>query len=269
MLMRSNRSSLLAHEVERVLYASSSAWEGVDAQETPLDSGEVILHHQPGFAAAMPLRFEAGAVEEELDQIIQQVERLVPWCLWVIGPSSHPADLEQRLVARGFALRMEWEGLVLEDLSIPIPCTPALTIEALSWDNADAYAAALAGGVNTAHSPDLLAQAHRFLIRSPQQVQIFLARLAGEVAGYAVLRLEANGVAYLRNALTVPAFRRRGVYLSLVAHRLRVAQSAGCTAAVLQAQTKTSAPILIKRGFKSVCRIRGLARMHAGSALKG
>src|SRR5215471_16386715 len=126
--MSPKRTSLLAHEVERVLYESSSAWEGIEAQEIPLGIEEVVLHLQPGFAAAMPLRFETGAVEAQLDQVIQQVEGLVPWCLWVLGPSSRPVDLEQRLVARGFALRMEWEGLVLEDLSVPIPHTADLTI---------------------------------------------------------------------------------------------------------------------------------------------
>src|SRR5258708_38954483 len=213
LFMRPDRSSLLAHEVERVLYESSSAWEGIEAQEIPLGLGEVVLRRQPGFAAAMPLRFEPGAVEAQLDQVIQQVEGMVPWCLWVIGPSSQPVDLEQRLVARGFAVRMEWEGLVLEDLSVPLPHTPALTIESLSWDNADAYAAALAGGIHTPDYTELLAQAHRFLTRSPQEVQIFLARMMGEVAGYAVFRLEASGVAYLRQSLAVPAFRWRRVSL--------------------------------------------------------
>ncbi len=267
--MQPKRSSLLVHEVERVLYESSSTWEGIDAQEISLGIGEVILRRQPGFAAAMPLRFETGVVEEQIDQVIQQVEHLVPWCLWVIGPGSRPFDLKQRLVARGFAVRMEWEGLVLENLSIPITHTPDLTIESLSWDNAYAFAVALAGGTNTPYYTELLSQAHRFLTRSPQEVQIFLARMAKEVAGYAVLRLEANGVAYLRNALTVPAFRHRGVYLSLVTHRLMVAQAASCTAAVLQAQTRTSAPILIKRGFKPVCHIIGLARKHSLSTYSG
>jgi hypothetical protein len=127
--------------------------------------GVFSLHLQPGFAAAMPLRFETGAVEAQLDQVIQQVEGLVPWCLWVIGPSSRPVDLEQRLVARGFAVRMEWEGLVIEDLSVPIPRTADLTIEALSWDNAGAYAAALAGGIHTADYTELLAAFSQGLLK--------------------------------------------------------------------------------------------------------
>jgi hypothetical protein len=54
-----------------------------------------------------------------------------------------------------------------------------------------------------------------------QEVQIVVARLQGDVAGYAVLRLESNKVAYLRNAMTVPAFRNRGVYLSDVKRRMK------------------------------------------------
>ena len=218
--MTRNQLFALAYEVERTLYESSSSWEGIDAQEIPLSEGEVVLRIQPGFAAAMPLRFHPATVETSLAHAIEQVEALVPWCLWVIGPSSQPSDLQQKFIALGFTVRMEWEGLILDDLSLSLPT---------------------------------------------QEVQIEVARLDREIAGFCVLRIEPNGVAYLRNAMTVPAFRNRGVYLSLVAHRLAVARTMGCTSAVLQAQTVTSAPILIKRGFKPVCRFVGLARKRPAS----
>ena len=197
----------------------------------------------------MPLRFHPATVETSLAHAIEQVEAIVPWCLWVIGPSSQPSDLQQRFVALGFTVRMEWEGLTLDDLSLSLPTTAGLVIEPLCWDNAEAYATAIAGGTESPYRADLLSQAHRFL----------------QIAGFGVLRLEPNGVAYLRNAMTVPALRNRGVYLSLVAHRLAVARTMGCTSAVLQAQTATSAPILIKRGFKPVCRFVGLARKRPAS----
>lgn len=65
---------------------------------------------------------------------------------------------------------------------------------------------------------------------------------------------------YLRNAVTLPQFRKRGVYLSLVAHRIALARESGCTAAVVQAQTRSSAPILLRRGFERVTTVWGLAR---------
>ena len=158
--MTRNQLFALAYEVERTLYESSSSWEGIDAQEIPLSEGEVVLRIQPGFAAAMPLRFHPATVETSLAHAIEQVEALVPWCLWVIGPSSQPSDLQQKFIALGFTVRMEWEGLILDDLSLPT--TAGLVIEPLCWDNSEAYATAMAGGTESPYRADLLSQAHRF-----------------------------------------------------------------------------------------------------------
>ncbi len=124
--MTSNQPFALVYEVERTLYESSSTWEGIDAQEIPLSKGEVVLRIQPGFAAAMPLRFHPAAVETSLAHAIEQVEAIVPWCLWVIGPSSQPSDLQQRFVALGFTVRMEWEGLT---------CAPSANSNICSYFN--------------------------------------------------------------------------------------------------------------------------------------
>jgi hypothetical protein len=264
--MEVDRPFVLADEVERTLHESSAAWEGIEVQQVDLNIGEAVLRMQAGFAVVMPLRFHPETVEGDLEQAIKQIEQMVPWCLWVIGPSSCPDDLKQRLLARGFVVEIEWEGLVLNDLSLAIPTTSHLKIEPLAWNNADAYATAIAGSSDSPYRKALLANAHRFLQISAKEVQIDVARLDGNIVGYGVLRIEANGVAYLRNAMTVPAFRHQGVYLSLVAHRLAVARVAGCHAVVLQAQSKTSAPIPIKRGFRSVCRLVGLARKRSRSA---
>jgi hypothetical protein len=109
--MTSIQPLALAYAVERTLYESSSTWEGIDAHELPLSVGEVVLRTQTGFAAAMPLRFPPAVVEASLAQTIEQVEAIVPWCLWVIGPTSQPPDLQQRFEALGFTVRMEWEGV--------------------------------------------------------------------------------------------------------------------------------------------------------------
>ena len=76
--MTSNQPFALVYEVERTLYESSSSWEGIDAQEIPLSEGEVVLRIQPGFAAAMPLRFHPATVETSLAHAIEQVEAFVP-----------------------------------------------------------------------------------------------------------------------------------------------------------------------------------------------
>ena len=67
-------------------------------------------------------------------------------------------------------------------------------------------------------------------------------------------------MAFLCNAFTAPAYRQRGVYLSLLAHRLALATRAGCVAAVTVAQAHSSAPILMKRGFRPLFHQFGYCR---------
>src|SRR6266566_7014423 len=60
---------------------------------------------------------------------------------------------------------------------------------------------------------------------------------------------EDRPVISLSGAATVEAYRGRGLYRALVERRLRDAAAAGKTAAVIQAQAATSAPIIRRLGF--------------------
>jgi GNAT superfamily N-acetyltransferase len=66
----------------------------------------------------------------------------------------------------------------------------------------------------------------------------YLARVGGQVAGGASMRLEA-GVAQLCGAATLPAWRRRGVQAALLARRLADAADAACDVAVVTTQPGT------------------------------
>lgn len=236
----------------------SLAWEG--KQEQTIDFGEALVRAEPEFGYVVRLCFDAVDGEKRLDDIIEHVKKIVPWSMWFIGPGSQPADLESHLAVRGFVRKLEFDGLVLDDLSIEIKGNPDVVIEPLSWDNADEYATRCTDSRDPRFHTYLRESAHRFLSCAHQQVQVSIARLEGEVAGYAVLRIEPDQVAHFCNALTVTAYRRRGVYSSLIAHRLSVARAAGCKAAAIVAQSHTSAPILIKRGFRPICHFLGLVQ---------
>jgi GNAT superfamily N-acetyltransferase len=62
----------------------------------------------------------------------------------------------------------------------------------------------------------------------PPEWRRYLARVDGEPAGEALLTLFGD-VAYLAEASTVPAYRRRGIQRALIAHRLEAAREAGAT----------------------------------------
>lgn len=244
-------------EIERIIYSYSEAWEGKD--ERVLDFGAALVRAQPWTGTVMRFSLDQIGVDKQLDALIERVTTDVGRCLWMIGPGTQPADLQARLVERGFGVAMEFEGLVLEDLSTEIARNPGVVVEPLSWENATAYATRCTDAPNPRFHEYLLSSAHRYLQLPAREVQIFVARIGEEVAGYAVLRTEPTGIAYFPAGLTVKEFRRRGVYSSLVAHRLSVAKAAGCRAAVIGAQTTTAAPILVKRGFRPVCHLVALA----------
>jgi Acetyltransferase (GNAT) family len=252
MMQQNQRLNRFVQEIEHGLYGRTYTWEG--KPEQVVDLGEVVVHAQPKFALILCLRFTSPQIDARLDHIIHQIEgHFVQRQLWVIGPHTQPADLEARLIARGFTRKSELKGLVLDDLSIWSANNPDVAVEPLSWENADDYATMCSPLNNQAMCAEQRLYAHRYLQSSPREIHIFIARLEGRLAGYALLRLEPNGTANLCDAFTLPEVRGRGVYLSLVAHRLAVACKHGSTLAVTRANTRTSAPILMKRGFVPIC----------------
>lgn len=262
----------LAREAERTIMDYSWRWEGEREQVDDLGGALRRSLAVPWFGVdgmIVHVNLDPARADEQLDTVIARSEEGGRRLWWVVGPSAHPVDVVDRLVARGFERSIEWAGLALRDLSTPIPTNPDLVVEALSPSNSAEYAA-FCVAAEPGQGPDVhderLAAAHRFLEAGQGETGIYLGRLDGTAAACVVSHLEPNGVVYLRNAVTLPEFRNRGIYLSLVAHRVAIARVAGCTAAVVQAQSHTSAPILMKRGFERVCTIWGLMRPQVTAA---
>jgi GNAT superfamily N-acetyltransferase len=78
-----------------------------------------------------------------------------------------------------------------------------------------------------------------------------VARVDGEPAGGASMRLDEAGLAQLAGAATLPGYRRRGVQRALLAARLAVASRAGCDLAVITTQPGTQSQANAERqGFQ-------------------
>lgn len=77
----------------------------------------------------------------------------------------------------------------------------------------------------------------------------YLAKLDGQIAGAAGMRLDGN-IALLTGAATLPAFRKRGVQRALLARRLNDAAQAGAQIAVITTGGGTqSMANALKQGF--------------------
>jgi hypothetical protein len=260
----------LVHEIQRTIQDYEFAWEGeheevLDFGETRVRTIAVPWYGVDGMAAYF--KFDEATVDPRLDDILGEAESGGQRFIWMVGPGAQPADLGDRFVTRGFVPAADWDGMVLEDLSEEIEGNPEVVIEPVSEENAPDFAMLGAFGYedNPAVYEGRLAAALRYAAIPDKQVLIYLARLGQDVTGYVTMRVEPTGAAYFRNALTLPEYREHGVYLSLSAHRLKVARDAGCAYAVVQANRQTSGPILRKRGFRAMCGFTGYARPDPSS----
>lgn len=261
---------LLKAEPERTMYEYKMAWEG-EREEDFLLADALIRYLPVRWAGVngmvMRQRYDVAAVDRRLDELIEQETSQGRRYLWIVGPSSAPTNLGARLLSRGYGTAVEWDGLVLTDLSQQVHGGLDVVVEPLSVANAEGFARVRSELANDpAIFEERLASAHRYLAADDHHgVHIQLARLSQDIVGYVVLRTEPNGVAYFRDAYTMKHARRHGVYLALVARRLALAREAGCTIGVVQANRNTSSPILQKRGWRRVSWVTGYARPQEGS----
>ncbi len=180
-----------------------------------------------------------GDPEAAIDAVCATFSDPFKWC---IQPWTRPADLERRLVARGFtfwsarAMALETSVELATGGIEVVPVTPERVEEA-----ARVFHEGWGGQIED----------HEARLRDPGEVRYSLGLLEGEAVGGAGTHLQP-GVGYLLGAVVLPRARRRGVYRALIAARLAALAAAGVPLAVTHAKESSSAPLLDKLGFRTV-----------------
>ncbi|MEV6783757.1 GNAT family N-acetyltransferase [Streptomyces sp. NPDC051098] len=170
---------------------------------------------------------------------------------WKLYAYDRPGDLGARLRAEGFTPEPEETLMVAETAALPAPTslpegirlvevTDPAGVELMAEVHEQAF------GADAARLRDqLLAQ----LSRTPETVLMTLA-MAGDVPVCAA-RMELHpgtGFASLWGGGTLAAWRGRGIYRALVAHRARIAAAKGYRYLQVDASDQ-SRPILERLGF--------------------
>jgi GNAT superfamily N-acetyltransferase len=168
---------------------------------------------------------------------------------WIVGPKSAPADLGERLIRGGMLLGHDAFGMVRSTEALTITVDPAITVEAVTAATVDEFSAVMAAGWGVPQ--EQFARANAAALASTTQ-HLVLARVDGEPAATASF-ITFPRSAYLIGGVVLPRFRRRGVYHAMVAHRLDAARARGIGLATSRAQATTSAPLLERLGFTTVC----------------
>ncbi len=168
---------------------------------------------------------------------------------WHVGPSSTPPDLIDQLRAHGLVV-----GARPRMMTATLPLAGAWHLASVRIveiaDEETARASLVLARHEGAELERALAERLAY-VRLPSRRGGYLVAYLGDVpvanAGY---RYSRDGrCLYLTGAETVAAYRGRGIYQALVAHRARVAAARGCALVSILANTETSAPILSRRSF--------------------
>ncbi|MBA3391463.1 MAG: GNAT family N-acetyltransferase [Deltaproteobacteria bacterium] len=194
---------------------------------------------------------EAEAI---IDATLAQYRELGLKFRWNAGPGSAPADLGTRLLRCG--LVESWGRGMARTIDDTIVADAAIAVDAVDATNVDVFSRVMAEGWDT--EVTAIAALNRALVAAPgvrteSRQRMFIAscdREPAATASYVALPRSA----YLVGGVVLPRFRGRGLYRALVNARLVDARARGLVLATSHAREATSAPILERLGFTTVCR---------------
>ena len=209
---------------------------------------------------------DARCSEREADSLVAKVKQRYGDLAfgWVTGPSTRPADLPLRLEAAGLRNVDSVAGMVLTDLSLPIEVNPRVLVREVSWHDAIANSEMMAKAYGL---PVAVMRLFNELVAATSdrvRSRAYVASLDGDqpVAWSYLVYLPDSPTVLLGGAATLEEYRGHGIYTALVARRLADARVDGRTAAVIQGDRKTSAPICAKLGFREICGLEMFASAH-------
>jgi GNAT superfamily N-acetyltransferase len=214
---------------------------------------------------------ELGA-EDADETIAAQIRRFGelsgPW-EWKHYSDDRPADLAERLTAAGFTAEPAETLLVapIDELSLDVSPPPGIELRPVVDDDDIAALVAVGnavfGGDHRIHGATLATALGRY----PPAADAVIAWAAEQpVAAGRVEYRSAGGFAGLWGGGTLAAWRGRGIFRSVIAHRARLARERGFSYLFVDASAQ-SRPILERLGFVALATTTPFA--HPGSAEQG
>lgn len=175
------------------------------------------------FNRVVSLGIDSPATDAELDRILTWFRDLGQSGLWIeVTPAAQPADLRERLVARGLG---DTGGRQAKTCCVPraVAADPSIAVAELGAADRDEFAACnvAAWGVSDALLPWFGATI------GVDGFRHFGVREGGRIVSTGSLYV-SDGIAWLGYGATYPEFRGRGYQTALMAHRLNEAWRLGC-----------------------------------------
>lgn len=242
-----------ADAAERVALDDEPACEGserIDRGDVRYTFGPDALPWSNGVAYA---RWRPEVVAERARELVAMFRARGVAFTWQIGPNTDAVGLTAALAAQG--LHKEIDALLL---TARIPIRGRIPEHDLRLvEETDARTASDAIRLDRDRSSDevqlRLAARTRYLACAARRGGGVVAYRQGMAVGYAQWRYGTDGdTVFLSTASTLRPHRRTGVYSAILGWRLDRAVRDGKTTAVVIAERASSAPILMRKGFREV-----------------
>ena len=213
--------------------------------------------------SATAARFEPASADARIDDVVEWFERRRVPFVWRLGPTDRPPDLQDRLLAKGFALDPdELLGMAasLVDLpSIELPDGAVIELVRDSTAFREWLDVMVAGFGMPPQIGDAFVAFGTLGFGDEQPTRAILARLDGRAVATALGVFAGDGIV-IANVTTLPGERGRGLGRAVTLAAMRVGADAGARLAVLQS-TDMGHGVYRRLGFEDFGRYRVLARL--------
>jgi GNAT superfamily N-acetyltransferase len=224
----------------------------------------------PYFNRVVNADLDQADAEHKIKEIVNEFAARKAAITWLVGPSTSPHDLGERLAEHGFDQNEIWKGMA-RDLSTPLSAAPALPDgaclvevrtddERRDWMDVIAQSYGLPRGARELLYESVVAAE----IAHPDSWTHNLVYQDEKPAAASTLFV-SGGTAGIYLVATVPDARAKGLGSAVTWQALKQAQELGCSLAVLQS-TEMAVGMYLKLGFETYCDI-SVYRLPAPSAM--
>lgn len=214
----------------------------------------------PGSNGVGGVRWTAEEADARIEEMIDFFRQRNAGFTWYVGPYDTPSDLRERLERHGVLLAGDQAMMALKGLNnLDIPVNPDLEIQEITGPDPEAVEAILSIIATCFHWTQEQVDEHRpgmlERLANPEfrkKEKSYLARLDGKPVADAHLNFR-GGTAYLGGASTLPEYRNRRIYSTLLRRRLEDARKEGYHIAAIHAEPM-SRRVVSRYGFKEYAR---------------
>jgi ribosomal protein S18 acetylase RimI-like enzyme len=207
----------------------------------------------PPFNGVVRARLQSETLTPTITTILQHFTRRQVPMLWLVAPSTQPADLGSYLIEHELRHTGDDPGMAIDLDSLPsdLRLPSGFTLEPV--DDLSTLRTWCGFTDQTIVAEALFAWGQTLGFAADREIIHFLGRLDGRAVATATLVL-GGGVAGIYNVMTVPDVQRRGIGALMTVGPLEVARARGYQLGVLQS-SQMGYPLYRRLGFKDYCRI--------------